>query len=164
MAFIVNKTDFKNTEADQASVNRGIAGRPQPGDPQFQSGNITISEHVQGLKSSGIPQSTLRRVDQRSVWIYDTYANAISFGAAGLIDVTSLIETVDRITNLPTGDNPAAQTAPDDFHKSEAPGNSILLDNNGDFIFAIDDDEGNGRTVFLATVGGRQNGPVQITI
>jgi hypothetical protein len=161
MAFIVNKTDFKNTEADQASTNRGLAGAPQPGDPLYQNGSITVAEHVTGEKSSGIVDPYL--VDSRKVWLYGNYSNAIAFGAAGLISNT-LLETVDRLTGLPTGINPDPQTAPTNFHDSEAPGNSLVLDNNGDFVYAIDDDSGAGRTVYAMTTGGRQNGPIAITV
>ena len=77
---------------------------------------------------------------------------------------TTLVENVDRLTGAADGTNPVAQTAPDDFHQSESPGNSLALDNNGDFVYAIDDAAGAGRTVFAMTTGGRQNGPTEITV
>jgi len=163
MADIVVKRDFKTTEADQASTNRGLAGRPQPGDPLFQSGAITEAQHISGAASSGIPAATLNRLDRRAVWLYDNYANAIAFATAGLIDTTTLVKAVDRITNAP-GANLAAQTPPTDFHASQAPSNVMFLDINGDFVYAIDDNAGAGRTVFAMTVGGRQNGPIEITV
>ena len=164
MALIVTKVDFKNTEADQASTNRDLAGRPQPGDPLFQNGTITIAEHVRGEASSGIPAATLNNLDNRYVWLYDSYANAIAFATAGLVDATADVETVDRLTGLATGTNPVAQTAPTDFHQGEAPKNSLLLDANGDFVYALDDNGGAGVTYFAMTIGGRQNGPTSITV
>jgi len=163
MADIVVKVDFKNTEADQASTNGDLAGRPQPGDPLFQDGTISASDHMKGLASSGIPASTLNNLDNRYVWLYDSYANALAFAATGLIDTTTLVKTVDRLTGL-AGVVLAAQTGPTDFHQGEAPKNVMSLDNNGDFVYSIDDDTGAGRTVYAMTIGGRQNGPTEITV
>ena len=174
MAFIPVKVSFRDTEADNASVRQGLAGRPQPGDPLFQNGTITAAEYARGEASSGIPstpvntgyfgQTSINRIESRKVWLYDTYANALAFGATGLINGATLVEGVNRLTNLADTVKVGAQTAPTDFHESEAPGNVMNLDSMGDFVYAIDDNAGAGRTVFAATVGGIQNGPVAITV
>ena len=174
MAFIPVKVSFRTTEADGASVSRGLAGRPQPGDPLFQDGTISASDHMQGIQSSGISstpvntgyfgQTSINRIEARHVWLYDSYANALAMGATGLIVTTTDAEGVDRLTGAADGVALVAQTAPTDFHVSEAPGNVFNLDSNGDFVYALDDNSGAGVTYYANTVGGRQNGPVTIKV
>ena len=174
MAFIPIKVSFRSTEADDASVSRGLAGRPQPGDPRFMSGDITVAEHITGDKSSGIPstpkntgyfaQTSVNAIEARKVWLYDTYANAIAFGATGLINTVTAAEGVDRLTFLADGVALAAQSTPTDGARVDGPVTPLLLDSNGDFVYALDDNSGAGVTYFANTVGGRQGGPVSITV
>lgn len=159
MALVVKKFQVKTTEADGGSVSRDLAGRPQPGDPLYQNGSITESEHIQGLKSSGIPQSTLNKIWSRKVNVYDSYANALAFGAAGLI---ANMETVDRLTNLPTGDV-IVQAAPTDFHQSPAGQVGVDVDANGEVVVAVEDG-GGPLTVYYTSIGGRQDGPTELVV
>jgi hypothetical protein len=171
MAFVALKIPMKTTEADGGSVLEDLAGRPQPGDPLFQDGTISESDHVKGFASSGIPnaarnesyfgQTNINPVDARKVFVYDTYANALAFEATGLIG-SGVLQGVDLITGLPDGVG-ITQTAPDDFHQSEeGAGDYPRVDNNGFCNISVDD--ASHTEVFITSVGGRQGGPQKVLV
>jgi len=157
MAFVVLQIPFQSSEADSASVVRNFAGTPQPGDPVYMSGGLTVAEHIAGDKSSGIPAADVNELDARVVNIYDSYANALAYGETGLLDD-------DRIqgVNLLTG----AADGVDTVQQSPAHANGVSgpkIGSEGNLDVAIEDD-GAALTVYLMSGGGRQSVPTAVIV
>ena len=157
MAFVVLNIPMQNTEADVASVAAQFAGRPQPGDPLVMSGGITEAEHIAGEKSSGIPNADVNSMDARIVNVYDTYANALAYGATGLVS-SSLLQGVNLLTGAADG---VGITQQEPGHASGHAGPTIAAD--GTLNIAVDD-EAAPKTVYLMSGGGRQTIPKTVIV